>query len=122
MDREQAKALGTFIRTHRTERGLSTRDLAAAVGVDMAQIVRLERGTVASPKADLLSRIAPEVGVEVTDLYRLAGYAVELPSFVPYLRAKYGDLPDDAVDQMERYFRRVARRHGTKGPDDGEDE
>ena len=46
----------------------------------------------------------------------------ELPSFRPYLRAKYHDLPPDAITELERNFADIARRYGTDGPQDGEDE
>jgi transcriptional regulator with XRE-family HTH domain len=125
MDTEQGKILGAFIRVQREERGMSGRQLAAAVSIDIAQIVRLEQGTVASPKADLLSRIAEVLDLPLADLYSLAGYTIprDLPSFRPYLRAKYGtELPDAAMAEMERYFARLAKKHGTSGPLDGEDE
>jgi transcriptional regulator with XRE-family HTH domain len=124
MDPDQAQALGQFIRTHRETQGVSTRQLAAQVGVDKSQIIRLEQGGVANPRADLLANIATALELDLADLYGFAGYTrpAELPSFVPYLRAKYRDLPDTAVADMERYFARLARRHGTTGPRDGEDE
>lgn len=48
----------------------------------------------------------------------------DLPNFAPYLRAKYGDLPDEAVDAVDAYFTRVATDHGMNpyGPSPGEDE
>jgi len=53
----------------------------------------------------------------------VAGYPVieDLPSFTPYLRAKY-DLPDSAVSEMERFFARLAKKHGVQGPTGREDE
>jgi transcriptional regulator with XRE-family HTH domain len=124
MDPDQAKILGEYLRSHRQAAGLSIGELSRRVGIDRAQITRLEQGTVASPRADVLARIADTIEVSVEDLYGLAGYRTtsELPSFVPYLRAKYTELPTEAIDEMERYFRRVARKHGTAGPLDGEDE
>lgn len=124
MDPDQAKILGEYLRSHRQSVGLSIGELSRRVGIDRAQITRLEQGTVASPRADVLARIADTIEVSVEDLYGLAGYrtTTELPSFVPYLRAKYTELPTEAIDEMERYFRRVARKHGTTGPIDGEDE
>jgi transcriptional regulator with XRE-family HTH domain len=124
MDQDQARSLGQFIRSHREAKAVSTRQLASQVNVDKSQIIRLEQGTVASPRADLLAGIATALDLDLADLYGFAGYTrpAELPTFVPYLRAKYGDLPEDAVADMERYFARLARKHGTSGPRDGEDE
>jgi transcriptional regulator with XRE-family HTH domain len=123
MDSEKAKQLGSYLRVQREAQGLSTRSLAAAVGVDMAQIVRLEQGSVASPKAEVLARIAATLSLPVADVLTLAGYptTTELPSFTPYLRARY-DLPDSAVADMEAYFARLAAKHGVEGPIGREDE
>jgi transcriptional regulator with XRE-family HTH domain len=123
MDEEHAVRLGAYLRSQREARGLSTRSLATDVGVDMAQIVRLEQGTVASPKAEVLSRIADTLDLPVADVLTMAGYPVieDLPSFTPYLRAKY-DLPDSAVSEMERFFARLAKKHGVQGPTGREDE
>lgn len=124
MDEQQARSLGTFLRSEREAKDISLRKLAAAIGVDKAQLIRLEQGKVASPRADLLGDIATVIGVELADLYGLAGYTrpTELPAFAPYLRAKYRDLPEGAVAEMEQMFARLAREHGTAGPADGEDE
>lgn len=124
MDQEQGRKLGSFLRTRREALDLTTRQLAAAVGVDKAQIIRLEQGTIASPKADMLARIAEILDVPTAEVYGLAGYTTpkDLPGFRPYMRAKYGELPDDAMAEMERIFTRLAHRHGVSGPLDGEDE
>jgi transcriptional regulator with XRE-family HTH domain len=123
MDAEQAARLGAYLRARREAQGISTRSLAAEVGIDMAQIVRLEQGSVASPRADVLARIADTLDLPVADVLANAGYPVttDLPSFTPYLRAKY-DLPETAVADMEKFFTRLARRHGVQGPIDREDE
>jgi transcriptional regulator with XRE-family HTH domain len=125
MDQQQSQELGHYLRTKREAAGVSLRALAGRVGVDPAQITRLERGDIASPKADLLARIASELDLPLADVFGLAGYALptELPSFRPYLRAKYHDLPPAAVAELERVFTDIARRYGaTDGPVDGEDE
>ena len=46
MDSEQAKQLGRYLRQEREAQSISTRFLASAVGIDMAQIVRIEQGAV----------------------------------------------------------------------------
>jgi hypothetical protein len=48
----------------------------------------------------------------------------DLPLPRPYLRAKYPDLPPEAVEQAERYLTRLMRQHGVvaDGPAPGEDE
>lgn len=126
MDNELAKELGTFIRTARNAQGLSTRELADAVGLkNMSQVVRLEQGQIASPKADLLGRIADVLHLPVADLMALAGYptTTALPALRPYMRAKYKDLPPEAVDEVEAFITNLQHRHGlSNGPQHGEDE
>lgn len=123
MDQNQAQELGTHLRTTREAAGISIRRLSALVGVDQSQIIRLEQGKVISPKADLLGRIASEVGTPISDLLAMAGYPVArtLPSLRPYMRAKYKDLPPEAVDELEAFVARLQQKYGN-GPAAGEDE
>ncbi|MFN2471119.1 MAG: helix-turn-helix domain-containing protein [Gaiellaceae bacterium] len=126
MNPKQAKALGKFFKEHRAALGLSTRALAAQSGVDMATIVRLEQGAFAEPRPDTLRVVAEALGVSLADVFAMADYVVpdELPAFTPYLRSKYRGLPSEAVEQLERSFARLAKRHGFEpdGPAPGEDE
>jgi transcriptional regulator with XRE-family HTH domain len=124
MDQDNMRQLGLVVQQQRQTKGWSTRRLAAAVGVHMAQIVRLEQGTVQSPHAETLAAIAEQLELPLADLFGLAGFAAptELPSFKPYLRTKYRDLPPEAVAELERNFQAIADKYGTEGPRDGEDE
>lgn len=124
MNHEDMLRLGDYLRQHRQAQGWTTRRLAAAIGVDMAQIVRLEQGRVQSPHATSLAAIAEHLELPLADVFGLAGIAVpsELPSFRPYLRAKYRELPPDAVAELELRFQEIADKYGTDGPHDGEDE
>ncbi len=126
MDREQAKRLGGHLRSAREDKGYSLLRLAELTGIHDVTLGRLEAGAFAAPSADKLARIADALELPLADVYALADYAIptDLPSFTPYLRAKYGDLPDDAVAQLERYAQRLARKHGVNlaGPADGQDE
>ena len=123
---EQAKELGRLLRQRRQELGLSTIQLAKQVGTTDGTIVRIEQGAFAAPAPDKLSRIAEALGLTLADVFALADYSVpsELPSFQPYLRTKYRELPSEAVEQLERSFQRLAKRHGfdPAGPAPGEDE
>ena len=51
--------------------------------------------------------------VPFEDLYALAGYKTpdELPTFRPYMRAKY-DLPPEAVRELESYFEFLRNQYG----------
>jgi len=48
--------------------------------------------------------------------------ADELPTLKPYLRAKYHDLPESAITELEAYANRLIQRHGGHGPINREDE
>lgn len=126
MKPEQAKELGQFLRTSRQAKGLSIRGLEAIAGVDDGTIVRIEQGAFASPAPEKLAALAAALEVPLADVFALADYPLptELPSFTPYLRSKYRDLPDSAVADMERYFARLAKKHGfdPNGPAPGQDE
>ncbi len=122
MTPEQARALGAFIRQRRVELGLSARELARRAGV--ADVIRIEQGILLNPRTDSLRAIAHGLDVPLNDLLAAADYvpAKELPTFTPYLRTKYKELPEQAVAEMEQFLQRLRHKHGTGGPVDGEDE
>lgn len=126
MDEEQAKKLGAFLRQKREDLGLSLRGLEEIAGVNNVAILRLERGEQAEPAPGKLARIADALGLSLADVYSFADYAVptDLPSFTPYLRTKYRDLPADEIDKIQAYAARLARKHGVdlNGPAPGQDE
>jgi transcriptional regulator with XRE-family HTH domain len=116
--------LGARLRAAREDAKLSTRQLAAAVGVNSSQISRLERGTVGSPNIELLSRIANTLHLSLASVLDHAGFPMhrDLPHLVPYLRERYPELPEAAIIEMERYFDRLAHEYGSEGPGPKEDE
>jgi transcriptional regulator with XRE-family HTH domain len=122
----QAKELGQQLRTRREELGLSLRQLEKLADVDNGTIVRIEQGAFAAPAPDKLARIAEALDLSLADVFALAEYAVpgDLPSFQPYLRTKYRDMPREAVDDLNKAFARIVRKHGydPEGPQRGEDE
>jgi transcriptional regulator with XRE-family HTH domain len=126
MDDQQAKALGALLKQKREELGLSSRQLGELAGMDGVTILRFEEGAFAAPRPDKLARVAQALGLTLADVYAMADYAVpdDLPSFRPYLRTKYRNLPADDVEAIERYAARLAKKHGIKldGPAPGEDE
>ena len=105
--------IGDAIRKAREAKGLSQRQLGKLSGVDYSAISRIENGERAAPDATSLMRIARALDVDVENFYALAGYLVPegLPELAPYLRAKY-DLPDEAAEELERYFARLKKRYG----------
>ncbi|MEU4194852.1 helix-turn-helix transcriptional regulator [Kribbella sp. NPDC026611] len=126
MTPNQQEALPQIIKNRRVELGLSASELARRAGVQKSTISRLEAGERQTPKADILMAIARVLGLSNTDLFVAADWMPEgeLPSFKPYLRAKYGDLPAEELAKLEATFAKVAKRHGYdgNGPAPGEDE
>ncbi len=126
MNEKQASQFGAYIKYHRLEKKMSGRELAREAGIDSATVVRLERGHYRTPRPETLKGIAHALGLPLTDVFTMADYvsAYDLPSLTPYLRAKYGELPEDAVQAVNRYVERIAVEHGLDigGPLPGEDE
>jgi transcriptional regulator with XRE-family HTH domain len=126
MNEEQAKRFGDWLREQRQAAGLSAGELARQVGTSDGTIVRFEQGAFAAPDPHKLSRIAEALGLSLADVYAMAGYdaPADLPSFEPYLRRKYRDMPDEAIDDLDQAFERILERHGYQpdGPLAGEDE
>jgi transcriptional regulator with XRE-family HTH domain len=127
MDKKQAKRLGNFLRAQRQAKGWSTHRLADESDQTQATVVRYEQGEFASPSPERLSRLAEALAVPVSDVLGMAGYPMSraLPSVRPYLRAKYRDLSDEALEDLSRDVQRVLTKHGidpNDGPAAGEDE
>jgi transcriptional regulator with XRE-family HTH domain len=126
MTPERIEQLAAVLKQKRQELGLSASEVARQTGLDVGTISRIERGQIAAPQAGNLKAIARVLQIPATEIFAIADLLPEgeLPSFKPYLRAKYGDLPDDAVAELEASFTRIARQHGYdgNGPAPGEDE
>lgn len=114
VNQEQAEELGKLLRERRQELGLSTHQLGAQVGVRQSTILRVEHGRFASPRPAKLARIAEALSLDLADVYVRAGYLLPdgLPSFEPYLTAKYRNLPESAVVELVGHFDELAARHG----------
>lgn len=123
---EQIQAIGAFLRTKREELGLSLRDLEDRSGVGNSVIARVESGGINRPDPDKLARLSRALGVSLTEVLAAGEVTsgADLPSLPVYLRSRYGELPEEAIAQMDRYFARLARQHGVdpEGPKPGEDE
>jgi transcriptional regulator with XRE-family HTH domain len=115
------RELGQLVRTAREEAGLSVRGLASAADVDSSWLSRLERGDYTSPDPRHLRALAQALGLDAAELFIAAGYQAgdELPAFAPYLRARYDELPAEAVEQLADYFDFVFSKYREEGGDDG---
>lgn len=126
MKHAPAQQLGEYIQKNRIARGLSGREFARQIGVDTAYVVRLERGEYKAPRPDTLKNVAEALKLPLSDVYAVAGYVVpcDLPSLIPYLRTRYGQLSDEAITALDSYFLKIADSEGLdlNGPAPGEDE
>lgn len=126
MDEETAKALGDQLRARRQALKLTTAAVAERAGITQPTYTRIEMGQFAEPKPDKLAGIAEALGLQTADLFAAVGYTVptDLPSFKPYMRSKYSDLPEADIEAIEQYAAKLARKHGLAldGPSPGEDE
>jgi transcriptional regulator with XRE-family HTH domain len=113
--------LAAFIREHRRARGLSMQQLADRVGVTKSNLHYWETGEF-TPKPAMLEPLAQALDVSYEDLFAVAGIVRPdgLPEFVPYLRSKLRDLPDDAAAEAERWYQEFSKRHRVEGGDDDE--
>jgi transcriptional regulator with XRE-family HTH domain len=124
MTRRRTPALKTVLRTAREEAGLSIRQLAERSGVDKAMISRIESGETKWAQLGTINKLATALDLEPNRLYEASGYFAgqALPSPAIYFRGRYGQLPDEAVADLERYVKRLQKKYGVRGPKPGEDE
>lgn len=126
MDKEHSQALSELLKRTREQLGLSAREVADRSGMADSNVIRLEQGAIANPRPDTLKSLADVLHLDLADLYAAAGYVqpAGLPSFVPYLRSKYAELPASAKRELEASFEQIAAKHGfdPNGPKPGEDE
>jgi len=105
--------LGEYIRRQRLKRNMSLRQLADQLQLHHSYLSRLEAGDYKHPSPEVLQRIALALEIDYQDLFALTGYAAPegLPSFVPYLRAKYPYMDDATARQLDEYRLYLMRRH-----------
>ena len=105
--------LGAYVKDGRESRGVTHKEAAALSGLDYTYWRKLEAGRYALPSPKALEAIARVIDCPVDDLYALAGYEPSggLPTFKPYLRAKY-HLPPEAIAQLEGYFSYLRSYYG----------
>jgi transcriptional regulator with XRE-family HTH domain len=117
--------LARVIGETRGVKGMSMRKLAEASGLTHSFIAKLEAGRFRSVSPASLDAIARALGLPREDLFALAGYSLpsELPTFGPYLRARYGEqLPDQAMAALDELFSALRDKYtGSEEIDDESD-
>lgn len=119
MSTDHLERLGAFIRERREELGISRRELARRANV--ADVSRLEQGLVVNPRRDTLQALAEALNLTLSELVAV-GKQPALPSFTPYMRAKYRDLPDEVIEEVEAFIASLRAKHAIQEPQAGEDE
>ncbi|MFZ0664173.1 MAG: helix-turn-helix transcriptional regulator [Acidimicrobiales bacterium] len=127
MDHRHAIELGHYLQDRREALGLSARQLARMSDMNCQTVLRIEHGEFATPGPDKLKALARALQLDLTDVWSMAGYAfdTDLPAPLPYLRAKYRNLPAKELRALSRDVVRVLAEHGidgTRRPAPGEDE
>ena len=124
MTPEEAEQLAHLLRTKRRQLGLTAREVARRASVDVGTVTRIEAAQILSPRPDNLTAIGQVLDIPAADIFAITDWLPrkELPTFRPYMRAKYKELPDEAVVKMEAYFADLAGEYGLQGPAEGEDE
>lgn len=110
--------LAAFIRRTREQSGLSQAGLARTAGIPRTTLIHIETGELGTPDPAKLQRIARALDIDAEDLFALADYASpsKLPTFGPYLRARWGDeLPPEARERLVEYFEMLRQRYGEDG-------
>ena len=116
MNHQKAERLGHFLRDRRLDLGFSARHVAREVGVDDSTINRLEQGRYRAPSPAKLSRISDVLKLGLADVFALAGYATPsiLPSLTNYLRLRYPELNEEAIEELQQHFATVIRPFTTE--------
>jgi transcriptional regulator with XRE-family HTH domain len=123
MTNEERQQLAGMLRQAREQLGFTAREVGRRAGVDVGVITKLERCEIGQPRVENVRAIAQALHLPLADIYAMLHWlpSEELPALRPYMRAKYGDLTDADVAEVERFIDALEQRHGT-GPIGNEDE
>lgn len=102
-----------FFRARRAELGLSMQQLGERLDISRSSVHQWETGE-NIPGAARLPMVAEALEMRYEDFLAAAGFAVpkNLPSLAPYLRAKYGHLPEAAREEAEQFLSDLEARYG----------
>lgn len=99
----RTRTLHGVLKAKREEQGWSVRGLAEELDLAPSTILRFEDGS-RRPSPELMKRLAKALKTNNEELLALGNH--KLPTFAPYLRAKY-DLSPEAVAELEAHFKTV---------------
>jgi transcriptional regulator with XRE-family HTH domain len=113
--------LGTYLRSLRSAKGLSLRDVEGKTGISNAFLSQIESGKVKEPSPVMLYKLAGLYGVPYEAMMERAGYPVPEGERPPARTAqsvfrRFGDITEDEEQALLDYlsFLRRGRREGRK--------
>ena len=111
---DEVRQLGKLIHETRINKKISRLELARRSAVPRTTLIRLEKGTIARPRLDLVSAIAVALEVPASEYFAVLGWQADttLPGLVPYLRARYSQLPPETLAEIQAYLQTIAERDG----------
>jgi transcriptional regulator with XRE-family HTH domain len=85
--------------------------LEGLTGIYRGTLSHVEKGAHV-PAPETLALLSTVLDIPLADLYQAAGYPIpdRPPSLRPYLRGNFG-LPEDALDDVERYLELVTKAY-----------
>ncbi|GFM17897.1 Predicted transcriptional regulator [Mycobacterium sp. PO1] len=109
MTPEQTVKLINLLKDTREKLRLSVNEVARQANVDPGTVWRIEQGMIAKPRMESLVAIARVLDINTVDLFTAVGWLTEddLPALDIYLRAKFGNLSDAAITDIEHYVHRT---------------
>jgi transcriptional regulator with XRE-family HTH domain len=124
MTPKEARQLAKLLKESREARGLSATEVARRARLAPATVTRLELGDTNRPQVDSLHAIAAVLDIPMIDVFIAVDWLrpSDLPSLSPYVRARYGELPDAAIARLQQFFDDLRLQYGTRGPEGREDE
>src|SRR5690348_8727429 len=117
MTDDEREQLAETIRKARQKRGFTAREVARRAGVDVGVVTKLERCEIGQPRVENVRAIAVVLGIPLADVYAMLHWlpATELPTLRPYMRAKYTNLTEADVAEVERFISGLTQKQRT-GP------
>ena len=122
MKNDSDNRLGNAIYNAREAKQLSSRALAAKVGVHHSYMNRIQLGRYKQVAPDILVAIARELDLKVADLYALAGYSSpdELPNLEGFLHTKYRSLPTEDIQALRSHLDYLVEKNSHHDSDDNQ--
>lgn len=109
-------ALGELVRDTRQALALSANALAIQIGCHESTITLLERGKTTQPKPKLLEELSIALGLDLAQLYRLAGYRIPATPLdvAGFLHVRHRGLPEDDIERIANIVEREINKSKRK--------